>query len=295
MKSKSFCMSRRLGDADFSGRPGRPRLLCMALAALMIFGNGATALAEEYEGGDWNVEFTGEGMVSNFSSADISDAVYSLQPGDSVTISLDLENKSGRATEWYMTNRVLSSLEDHSDQARGGAYAYRLAYTGQDGEETVFFDSSTIGGEKSAAAGVGLHEAVEDMDEYFRLDTLTPGERGTVTLSVALDGETQGNDYQNTLADLSMSFAVDTLVPTADDDPGKDRNPGGPGQDGGQPGQPGGQAQPGSGAYSYSTGGVKTGDSSNLALWSCVAFGSGALLLVMALLGLRRSRKEEAA
>ena len=59
-------------------------------------------------------------MESNFSSADISDAVYALQPGDSVTIRLELENKSSQATDWYMTNQVLSSLEDSSDTARGG-------------------------------------------------------------------------------------------------------------------------------------------------------------------------------
>lgn len=258
---------------------------CAALAAVLFFGYGPTARAEEYEGGDWKVEFTGEGMVSNFSSADISDAVYSLQPGDSVTISLDLENKSSRSTEWYMTNKVLSSLEDHSEQARGGAYAYRLAYTGQAGEETVFFDSSTIGGDRDSAAGVGLHEAVENMDEYFRMDTLAPGEKGIVTLRVVLDGETQGNNYQNTLADLSMSFAVDPLVPTADDGTNKGGDPGGPSQEDGAPGD---------GSYSYSTGGVRTGDNSNLALWSCVAFASGALLLVLALLGIRKSGKEEA-
>lgn len=266
------------------------RKWCVALAAFLVFGTAATVRAEDFEGGDWKVEFTGEGMVSNFSSADISDAVYSLLPGDSVTISLDLENKSAQNTEWYMTNKVLSSLEDHSDQARGGAYAYRLAYTGQDGEEAVFFDSSAVGGDRSSAAGLGLHEAVEDMDEYFKMDTLAPGEKGTVTLSVTLDGETQGNDYQNTLADLSMSFAVDTLVPTADDRP----NQGGPEEPNPDPGNQEPPVSPRSGSYSYSTGGVKTGDSGNLALWSCAAFVSGALLLVLALLGIRRSRKEEA-
>ena len=276
-----------VGQEEMSMKSKWIRKWCIALAAFLLFGSGATVRAEEYEGGDWRVEFTGEEMVSNFSSADISDAVHSLQPGDSVTISLDLENKSSRSTEWYMTNKVLSSLEDHSDQARGGAYAYRLAYTGQAGEETVFFDSSTIGGDRSSAAGLGLHEAVEDMDEYFRMDTLAPGEKGTVTLSVALDGETQGNNYQNTLADLSMGFAVDPLVPTADDDPNK-----GGGPDGSDPGQS--PSSPGSDSYSYSTGGVRTGDYSNLALWSCVAFASGALLLVLALLGIRKGRKEEA-
>lgn len=277
MESRLFCRSSC--KVKLPGRPrllSRSPLLCAALAALLFYGDMATVQAEEYTGGDWRVEFTGEEMASNFSSADISDAIYALQPGDSVTISLDLENKSGLNTEWYMTNRVLSSLEDHSEQARGGAYAYRLAYMGQDKEETIFFDSSTIGGDRISAAGLGLHEAAENMGEYFRMDTLAPGEKGTVTLSVTLDGETQGNDYQNTLADLSLSFAVDTLVPTADDDPGRGGNTGGPG------------------TYSYSTGNVKTGDSSNLALWSCMAFASGAVLLVLALLGIRKSRKEEA-
>ncbi|HBA50876.1 MAG TPA: hypothetical protein DCZ91_24380 [Lachnospiraceae bacterium] len=262
MKSKVLCWHKILC---------RPSLLCTALAALLFFGDAATVRAEDYKGGDWGVQFTGEGMESNFSSADISDAVYSLQPGDSVAISLGLENRSGQVSEWYMTNRVLSSLEDHSDEARGGAYAYRLAYTGQDGQETVFFDSATIGGDRSSAAGLGLHEAVEGMGEYFRLGTLAPGEKGTVTLSVALDGETQGNDYQNTLADLSMNFAVDTLNPTGDDG--------------------GGEPEPGK---SYTTGGPKTGDSNSLALWSCIAFGSGVLLLVLALLGMKKGRREEA-
>lgn len=265
---------------------------CIALAALVLFGNGTTARAEDYEGGDWKVEFTGEGMVSNFSSEDIANAVYSLQPGDSVSISLALENKSGQTTEWYMTNRVLSSLEDHSEEARGGAYAYRLSYASQDNEETVLFDSSTIGGDRNSAAGMGLHEAVESMGEYFRLDTLSAGEKGTVTLSVTLDGETQGNHYQNTLADLSMSFAVDTLNLTADQGNGNGAGTGGSGQGGG--GQSPGQASPGSGAHSYSTGSAKTGDSSSLALWSCAAFASGAVLLVLALLSIRKTRKGEA-
>ena len=41
------------------------------------------------------------------------------------------------------------------------------------------------------------------------LDTLAKGDKGRITLEVELDGETQGNDYQNTLADLQMNFAVE--------------------------------------------------------------------------------------
>ena len=262
------------------------KILCTALAVFLLAGSSLKAEAEDYTGGNWKVEFTGKEMVSNFNSSDIADAVYALQPGDSVTISLELENKSGGSSEWYMTNRVLASLEDSSAQARGGAYAYRLTYTGGDGTASTLFDSISVGGEKSTAAGLGLHEATESLDEYFRLDSLASGEKGTVTLMVALDGETQGNAYQNTLADLRMNFAVDTLNPVADD--GSDG-------DGGEENMESGNTGPGSGSYSYTTGGVKTGDSSNLALWSALAFASGAVLLVMALFGMKKDRKEEEA
>lgn len=267
------------------------KLICAALGVLLLGGSRLTAEAEDYQGGDWKVEFTGKEMVSNFTSADLSEAVYALQPGDSVTISLDLENKSGGSSEWYMTNRVLASLEDSSSEARGGAYVYRLTYTEGNGTLTTLFESESIGGEgKSAASGLGLHEAAESLDEYFRLDTLSAGEKGKVTLMVALDGETQGNAYQNTLADLRMNFAVDTLNTVADD-----------GSNGGNDGNGGGDSADnrdqtsGGGSHSYTTGGVKTGDYSNLALWSALAFASGAVLLVMALFGMKKDRKEEAA
>lgn len=253
----------------------------IGLMVLLLLGSKMPAQAEEYTGGDWKVAFTGEGMESNFSSADISDAVYALQPGDSVTIRLALENRGSRVTDWYMTNQVLSSLEDSSDTARGGAYAYELTYTDAEGGANTLYSSESVGGEKETAAGLGLHEATDGLDEYFRLDTLSPGERGTVTLTVSLDGETQGNAYQNTLADLRMNFAVESLNLTAEE------------ADGGDSGADGGQGSSGTGNLSYSTGNVRTGDRSNLILWSAAAFVSGILLLFLAILGFKKNKKEK--
>ena len=54
-----------------------------------------------------------------------------------------------------------------------------------------------------------MEEATSDLNEYFFLDTLNSGESGTVTLTVHLEGETQGNAYQNTAAELAMRFAVE--------------------------------------------------------------------------------------
>mgnify|MGYP002512390034 CR=1 FL=1 len=251
----------------------------IVLAAFMLLSFAVPVHAEDYTGGSgWKVQFTGEEMVSNFTSADIADAVHALQPGDRVTISLGLENGSTGGTDWYMTNKVLSSLEDSSESARGGAYTYELSYTDEGGAVTVLFSSQRVGGE-GTEAGMGLHGATDSLEEYFRLDSLNAGEQGTVTLTVALDGETQGNGYQNTLADLQMNFAVDPLTLTGDNG----GNGSGDGTDSG-----GGER----GTYSYSTGMVKTGDFANLALWSAAAFISGILLLILAVFWMRKDRKE---
>ena len=52
--------------------------------------------AEEFSGGDdWNVTFDGEKLNSTFKNADIDDAIYQLQPGDTVNIRLELKNMMG--------------------------------------------------------------------------------------------------------------------------------------------------------------------------------------------------------
>ena len=55
-----------------------------------------------------------------------------MQPGDSITLKVQIRNADTGATDWYMTNEALQSLEDAADVADGGAYSYRLAYTGAD-------------------------------------------------------------------------------------------------------------------------------------------------------------------
>ena len=165
----------------------------------------------------WKVTFTpGETMVSNFKTSDLDEAVAGLQPGDDITFHLELSNEHSSVTNWYMTNEVLYSLEDRStnNNTSGGAYTYELDYVGPSGETIVLFSSDTVGGEYISAAGEGLHQATDALKDYFFLDTLEPGQKGRISLKVALDGETQGNDYQDTLADLQMNFAVELSAAT---------------------------------------------------------------------------------
>ena len=76
----------------------------------------------------------------------------------------------------------------------------------------TLFDSDTVGGENGTTVEEtleGLHGATSALKDFFYLDTVNNGEGGIITLEVALDGETQGNSYQDTLADLQMNFAVE--------------------------------------------------------------------------------------
>ena len=191
----------------------KKRNISLLLLSGLLLVSGLSARAETYRGEeDWHVAFTAEEeMESSFKTADLNDLVQGMQPGDNVIITLALKNEHQTTTDWYMRNEVLYSLEDRSANSAtgGGAYTYRLNYTDKDGTVTTLFDSDTVGGDVVSQAGEGLKEATDALGDYFYLDTLTKDQAGAITLEVALDGETQGNDYQDTLADLQMDFAVE--------------------------------------------------------------------------------------
>lgn len=73
----------------------------------------------------------------------------------------------------------------------------------------AFFDSDAVGGEGITGTGEGLHQIPDALNDYFYVGKLSPNQSGTITLGVRLDGETQGNAYQDTLAKLQMQFAVE--------------------------------------------------------------------------------------
>ena len=266
------------------------------LSGLMLLGLAFPVQAETFYGDDsWNVTFTSNNeMVSSFNTADINDVVGGMQPGDNVIITLKLKSENATATDWYMQNEVLYSLEDRSAnrETGGGAYTYRLTYTDKDGEVNVLFDSDTVGGETVddtiAQMGEGLRGATNALKDYFYLDTMYNGEGGSITLEVALDGETQGNHYQDTLADLQMNFAVE-LRDDLPDQPNQPNQPGQPDQPGsGNPPEDVDDTHPNPGR---STGIVRTSDESRLPLFLAISGITGAILLVYCIYCFREHRK----
>lgn len=254
----------------------KKKLCGLFLILLLSAGSMLTVCAEEYVGGNgWYVRFTGNKMESNFKSSDVADAISSLQPGDSITIGISLENNDTSSTDWYMTNEVLQSLEDSQNVAEGSAYTYILTYKNSSGQEKTLYSSENVGGEDVAGAGEGLHGATDSLKDYFYLDKLSSREKASISLKVALDGETHGNTYQNTIAKLQMNFAVEKL---------KDAN-----------------TATSSNARSiresnevYKVGNdVRTGDQTRMLLWSLLALVSGLGFMGLALIGRRRKGGDE--
>ena len=238
----------------------KKRILTLAVTLTFVLAFSVTAFAEERQGAEgWQVIFDGKNMNSNFSAANMDDEIYNMQPGDSVELTIALKSNYNGKTDWYMRNQVLESLED-AGKAEGGAYDYLLTYTDIAGKTTTLYSSEYFGGE-GRYNGVGLHGATKTLDEFFYLDRLGNGEAGTVKLKVRLDGETQGNDYQNTLAKLQMDFATEVAE-----------------SDGG-----GGGRRP-----------VRTGDQSRILLYVILSLAAGMTLLIIAIMRLRGEREEAA-
>lgn len=233
--------------------------LAMAATSVPAFAENLTSSTP------WNVTFTSNAeMKTDFEANDISHLVNDIQPGDTAEIVINLKNDYKDATNWYMTNRILNSLEDTVASAKGGAYTYNLSYVAPSGDEKSLFSSDTVGGDATAGDKQGLNEVSGAMDDYFLLGELAKGQTAQVQLAVSLEGETQGNAYQQSLADLSMDFAVE-IAST-----GAQRN------------------------VTHVASLLQTGDQflANLPLYLGLA-AAGLIVLVIAVIGRRKSKKNE--
>ena len=202
----------------------KKKIFCLLLMLVVLSLMPLSASAESYDSKDWYVTFTsGQKMNSNFDSGSIDSLVGGLQPGDTLNIRVRLKNEYSKTVDWYMKNEVLRSLE--TSTASGGGYSYVLNYTHPNGSVDVLYSSDRVGGENPVANYEGLKEATSNLKDYFYLDSIAAGNAGYVDLTVTLDGETQGNDYQTKSADLTMRFAVEvpdttsrtTIVRTGDE------------------------------------------------------------------------------
>ncbi|MDO5134299.1 MAG: hypothetical protein Q4D81_15170 [Eubacteriales bacterium] len=291
-------------------------LLPAAIAAVLVISLAIPASASDSKTellqpkDSYNVSFTADKkMVSDFKSSEMYNQMAGMQPGDHINIVMNLKNENESTVDWYMTNKVLKSLEDtrkNHPNLSGGAYSYILTYKNlSTNDEKVLYSSDTVGGEGASTAGQGLHEATNALKDWFYLDTFSKGQSGVLNLYVELDGETQGNDYQDTLAELQMNFAVEL----------KESGGGGGGSSGGGEAlkdesrseekdkekdkdkdkddkKSSGGSKSGSGSSSGNKV-VKTGDSTSTIPYLIATGVSGVVLLILAICGLRERRRQK--
>ena len=200
------------------------KLLSILCLLCLLCSICATAYANSYTNTVGTVWFNSDGKsMSNDFQKSLTDAnvetalkdrMRQMQPGDDVTFVINLRNDYNGATNWYMTNKIVDSLEEGS--AKNGAYTYYLRYVNNtnSSKNRDLFNSERVGGDSSSGLMDINNEIKTDYtdsrtkEKYFYLDNLSRGQGGQILLTVALDGETQGNDYQDRIADLKMNFAV---------------------------------------------------------------------------------------
>ncbi len=183
------------------------KIFMSLLLIALVMAMGSMAYAVDYPSPEGlYVSYDGEEIESNLDTEDVFDMI---QPGDSATVEIEIRNDAEGNTDWWMNNSVLETFEDAEKEAAGGAYTYILTYTDKNGEDQVIYSSDSVGGDEGQDEAEGLKEATGSLEDFFFLETLEEGDTAKVKLYVALDGETQGNAYQETLAQIEFVFGVE--------------------------------------------------------------------------------------
>lgn len=196
----------------------KKKILCLAFLAGLLISGTMTAYAKdavdvsgnvvELNAGKWYATYTSSGDIEDNLGESINDQISTMQPGDKVSVEVALKNENSTPAHWYMKNTITKSMEVTA--AMGGSYTYELAYTDPSGVRTVLYTSETVGGDpENGQKNEGLLEVDSRLGDYFYLGAIASGQSGRIDLTVGLDGETQGNSYQDKVANLSMNFAVE--------------------------------------------------------------------------------------
>ena len=201
-------------------------MIVLTLTIAMVMGLTLNALAESRTV-NGSCYFNGGKIVSDFDSDMVNDTIRGLEPGDDVTFEVAFENRYKETTHWYMKNEALATLEQSYDRAENGGYTYTLTHVSPDGEETVLFDNSAVGGAGTDGhsyaispknsrtshgtenTGEGLHQATNATDDWFFIQSLEEGQSGMTRLYVKFDGESEVNDYMDTAGELLVAYAVE--------------------------------------------------------------------------------------
>lgn len=179
-------------------------VLALALVVAGITGHCMTVEAGT-ESLEWTVQYDGGKNFKTLGKDATNSSIGNAMPGDTIQYIVTYTNNSadGKTYDFYLDANVLKSLEDGSSAAQGGGYSYKVDYE-INGTTSTVIDSETIGGDNDVSKGLNQ----VSNDSYVSVGRLTKGQSGIVTVSIALDGNSQDNSYMETIAQMSIQFAV---------------------------------------------------------------------------------------
>lgn len=184
------------------------KIACLVAAMVMTFGITTTVMADTVTTSS-GVTYDGS-KISN-DTADLSQTLSGIMPGDTAQITVDLKNTGKNDAMYYMSAGILKSFEEtQGKSASGAAYNVSLYYQGSDGATTYLYgnaDNSFIVGSPENEAAVGLKQLTAN--DMIYLGNLANGQSGKVVMVITLDGSATDNSYMTTLADLQMQFGVE--------------------------------------------------------------------------------------
>ena len=246
-------------------------LVGVLLAALFLPASANAAHLEGKKG--WTATYKADGKMDETypdnNKNSFADTLSHLQPGDDMTFTVKAVHANDKAADWYVSNEILKSLEADGDDAEGSKYSYEISWKGPK-QSRVLYTSERVGGDNTSGKkeDEGLNEATNALDDYIFLERMSKGDEGAVTVKVALDGETEGNAYFDTLAQLRVRFAVE---PVTSDNKRNNKN----------------------NTIEYkSRGTVKTGDETRLFPLYVAMVVSGGLLMALVVKTVREEREE---
>ena len=193
------------------------RIGILLLSMALMFGMAIPAVAETIESETKSeVTFTSDSKLeSTFHDDVIDDTILEdLEPGDVAVFRIDVKNENAEEINFWMDHRTIDSLETWgSNLERSGAgYGFVVQYESGGKTQTLYYSGLQIEGvDFDPNTPSSMREMKINKDTYIYLDTYASGEGGTVVLTILLDGETMGNDYQVTKAQIATEFAVEIL------------------------------------------------------------------------------------
>ena len=144
-----------------TGACGLAMLLALTLCAAsgVVAVSATPALAKTYNE-KWTVEFTGDKMVDE-GTANITKTLSGMQPGDSACFTIQLKEGPQGNADWYMRNKVLSTMEDsfaNANERSGGSCSYKLTYRNPKGEDKIILTNEVVSGDKGTGETKGLFD-----------------------------------------------------------------------------------------------------------------------------------------